>query len=94
MKDEKYWTRCEDSTGWVELTVTGPPMVPAGKVTSQDLLKGLYTIRDNNLAGLSGAPLTFVEGQPKKLVNCLFYIRIKEQQWIAPYGSKPTCVAL
>ena len=25
-------TRCEASTGWTELTVTGPPIVPFGKV--------------------------------------------------------------
>src|SRR4029077_18470892 len=28
-----YCTRCEASTGWVALTVTGPPMVPCGKLT-------------------------------------------------------------
>ena len=66
--------------------------LPAGKVTSADLLKGLYTIKDNNLNGLSGAPLTFVEGQ-KKLVNCFFYIKLSGGKWGAPYGSVPKCVA-
>jgi branched-chain amino acid transport system substrate-binding protein len=67
--------------------------LPAGKVTSRDLLNGLYTIRDNTLAGLSGTPLTFVEGQqPKKLVNCLFYIRLTGAKWTAPFGSKPICL--
>jgi branched-chain amino acid transport system substrate-binding protein len=68
--------------------------LPPGKVTSQDLLKGLYTIKDNNLGGLSGAPLTYVEGGPKTLVNCFFYIQLKEAKWGAPYGSKPFCVNL
>ena len=31
LKDWLNWTRCEASTGWVEVTVTGPPMVPCGK---------------------------------------------------------------
>ena len=67
--------------------------LPAGKVTSRDLLNGLYTIRDNTIDGLSGAPLTFVEGQsPKKLVNCLYYIRLTGAKWTAPYGSKSICV--
>src|SRR2546421_680518 len=26
------WTRCEASTGWSEVIVTGPPMVPWGKL--------------------------------------------------------------
>ncbi|HEV7861813.1 MAG TPA: ABC transporter substrate-binding protein [Acidimicrobiia bacterium] len=67
--------------------------LPAGKVTSRDLLNGLYTIRDNTLAGLSGTPLSFVEGQqPKKLVNCLFYIKLTGAKWTAPFGSKPICL--
>jgi branched-chain amino acid transport system substrate-binding protein len=67
--------------------------LPSGKVTSRDLLNGLYTIKDDNLAGLSGTPLTFVEGQsPKKLVNCLFYIRLTGAKWTAPYGSKSICL--
>jgi hypothetical protein len=70
--------------------VKGAPL-PAGKVTSADLLKGLYTIKGNNLNGLSGAPLTFIEGQ-KKLVNCFFYIQLKGAKWGAPYGSTPKCV--
>jgi branched-chain amino acid transport system substrate-binding protein len=67
--------------------------LPAEKVVSRDLLNGLYTIRDNTLAGLSGTPLTFVEGQqPKKLVNCLFYIKLTGAKWTAPFGSKPICL--
>src|SRR5437868_4350752 len=33
LNDEKYCTGCEARTGWVELTITGPPMEPFGKVT-------------------------------------------------------------
>jgi branched-chain amino acid transport system substrate-binding protein len=68
--------------------------LPAGKVTSADLLRGLYTIKNDTLAGLSGAPLTFTEGGPKSLVNCFYYIRLKDAQWTDPFGSKPSCVNL
>ncbi|MEW6471166.1 MAG: ABC transporter substrate-binding protein, partial [Actinomycetota bacterium] len=70
--------------------VKGAPL-PEGKVTSADFLKGLYTIRNNNLGGLSGAPLTFVEGK-KVLTNCFYYIQLKGGKWGAPYGSTPKCV--
>jgi branched-chain amino acid transport system substrate-binding protein len=73
--------------------VKGAPL-PPGKVTSADMLKGLYTIKANNLNGLSGAPLTFNETGPKTLVNCFYYIQLKEAKWGAPYGSKPFCVNL
>src|SRR5207253_8111310 len=33
LNDEKYCTRWEARIGWVEVIVTGPPIVPAGKVT-------------------------------------------------------------
>src|SRR5438874_9720770 len=32
LKDWLNWTLCEASTGWVEVTVTGTPMVPCGNV--------------------------------------------------------------
>jgi branched-chain amino acid transport system substrate-binding protein len=70
--------------------VKGAPL-PAGKVTSADLLKGLYTIKGNNLNGLSGVPLTFVEGK-KVLTNCFFYIKLTGGKWTAPYGSTTKCV--
>src|SRR2546423_14933890 len=33
LNDEKYCTRWEARIGWVEVMVTGPPIVPAEKVT-------------------------------------------------------------
>jgi branched-chain amino acid transport system substrate-binding protein len=71
--------------------VAGAPL-PAGKVTSDHLLRGLYTIRNSTLDGLSGAPLTFIEGGPKQLVNCFYYIRLKGGKWTDPFNSKPSCV--
>src|SRR6267154_3780037 len=39
-----YWTRCEASTGWLELIVTGPPMVPAGNVTTTSTPEPTLTV--------------------------------------------------
>ena len=78
--------------GLLREAVKGAPL-PAGKVTSRDFLNGLYTIRDNTIDGLSGAPLTLRGGpDPKKLVNCLYYIRLTGAKWTAPYGSKSICM--
>ena len=72
--------------------VKGAPL-PPGKVTSRDLLNGLYTLRDNTLDGLSGAPLSFIEGQARRSWSTAsIYIRLTGAKWIAPYGSKPVCV--
>ena len=70
--------------------VKGAPL-PPGKVTNEDLLKGLYTIKDNNLGGLA-PPLSFTEGEKKDGFRCIYYIRLTGQQWTAPYGSKTTCL--
>jgi branched-chain amino acid transport system substrate-binding protein len=70
--------------------IKGAPL-PPGKVTNEDLLKGLYTIKDNNLGGLA-PPLSFTEGEKKDGFRCIYYIRLTNQQWTAPYGSKTTCL--
>ncbi|HVW32094.1 MAG TPA: ABC transporter substrate-binding protein, partial [Acidimicrobiia bacterium] len=74
--------------------VKGAGALPAGKVASTDLLRGLWTLRDDNLQGLSAVPLTFEEGKPRKQVNCFYYIQLTGGKWGAPYGSKPACVNL
>ena len=72
--------------------VKGAPL-PPGKVTSRDLLNGLYTIKDNTLDGLVRCAADVHRGTAtKKLVNCLYYIQLDGRKWTAPYGSKPICV--
>jgi branched-chain amino acid transport system substrate-binding protein len=57
--------------------------------TAADILKGLYSLKDETLGGLS-SPLNFVKGKPTS-VKCWFYYGIKDGQFTAPYGSQPTC---
>jgi branched-chain amino acid transport system substrate-binding protein len=55
--------------------------------TSQDLLNGLWAMRNETLGGLTPA-LTFVKGQPAAPPNCGFYMEAKGGHWVAPLGAK------
>lgn len=64
--------------------------VPATQtVSSADILRGLYTIHNNTLGGIS-PPLTFVPGKAHT-VDCWFWMRTKNSQWTTPYGLTPYC---
>jgi branched-chain amino acid transport system substrate-binding protein len=58
--------------------------------TSQSLLKGLWSIKDDTLGGLT-LPHTFVENQPAKPQACWFNLRILNQAWVSPDGFKLNC---
>ena len=65
--------------------------LPAGEVTSADFFPGLYAIKNNTLGGMV-APLTFDEGGLAEEPRCVFYVRIIDARWEAPFGSKQVCV--
>jgi branched-chain amino acid transport system substrate-binding protein len=84
----------------------GPPLGwTAGKVlqraaadigeppTSEAILRGLWSIRDDTLGGLA-APLTFVPDQPIKPRPCWFTIVVKERTFTSPDGFRQQCRAL
>ena len=58
--------------------------------TSEAVLRGLWTVRDDSLGGLT-YPLTFVENQPKARKTCWFDITIQKGAWVAVGDSKMTC---
>ena len=58
--------------------------------TSQDILNGLYSIKNDDLGGLT-VPLTFTKGQPPQVPDCYFVVQIKNAKFTAPQGSKPNC---
>ena len=61
--------------------------------TSADIVKGLYTIKNNNLGGLI-APLTFTPKLPREgITSCYFLLTIAGGTWKAPEGSKCLPVA-
>ena len=58
--------------------------------TSQAVLAGLWTIKDDSLGGLT-YPLTFTQGQPATPRACWSVVIVKQQQWTAPYGGGMDC---
>ena len=58
--------------------------------TSEDILRGLWAMRNETLGGLSG-PLTFIEGQPAAPLTCYWPVRAKDGKWVAPTGGQGVC---
>ncbi|GAA0617510.1 hypothetical protein GCM10009547_19700 [Sporichthya brevicatena] len=56
--------------------------------TSADVIKGLYTIKNETLGGLV-APLTFTPKLPRDgITSCYFLVAISQGKFVAPEGSK------
>ena len=66
--------------------------LPADNPTPADIMKGMYTIKNNSFDGLLSEPLTFTEGQNSPDHSCYFVVQIKNGAYTAPYGSKPQCL--
>ena len=58
--------------------------------TSEAVLRGLWSVRDDTLGGLT-LPLTFVENQPAKRQACWFSIVLSKQAFVSPDGSSLHC---
>jgi branched-chain amino acid transport system substrate-binding protein len=59
----------------LERAVTNLP--PAGQLTSKDILAGMYTVKDDDLGGLT-YKLSFTEGQPDPAPVCGWIVVIKK----------------
>jgi branched-chain amino acid transport system substrate-binding protein len=79
------------ATGWVagKLLERGGATLPE-PATSEALLRGLWSIKNDDLAGLT-APLTFVEGQPTTPTACWFTIVLENHAWLSPDAFKRHC---
>ncbi|HYH49407.1 MAG TPA: ABC transporter substrate-binding protein [Acidimicrobiia bacterium] len=64
-------------------TLSEPP-------TSESVLRGLWTIKDDNLGGLT-YPLTFAEGAKSVRKTCWFSLRVKDGKWSSPDGNRQFC---
>ncbi|HWE68159.1 MAG TPA: ABC transporter substrate-binding protein [Acidimicrobiales bacterium] len=63
----------------------------ASNPTSAQILKGLYSIKNNTLGGLT-APLTFTNnGQPPTKISCYFAAQVENKKWTAPFGDTLQC---
>lgn len=62
-------------------------------VTSADVLAGLYSFKDQNLAGEVANGLTYTKGKPFGFTAnaCYFVVGIKNGQVTAPAGLTPQC---
>jgi len=58
--------------------------------TPQEFLQGLWTIKNNDLGGLT-TPLTFVKGKGSTPAKCAFVAGISDGRYVAPRGSKLIC---
>jgi branched-chain amino acid transport system substrate-binding protein len=81
------------ATGWVggkllEKVGANLPEPP----TSEAILKGLWSLQNDDLGGLTH-PLTFVPGQPATKLACWFNIATKGGNWVSPDGFQRHCAA-
>jgi branched-chain amino acid transport system substrate-binding protein len=58
--------------------------------TSAELYEALWKVKNETLGGLT-VPLTFSKGKAPQIQNCYFLWAIKDGQFAAPNGTKPTC---
>jgi branched-chain amino acid transport system substrate-binding protein len=58
--------------------------------TSAQFLAGIYSIKNNNLGGLT-PPLTFTSGQVPTLSSCYFAAQVENNKWTAPSGDNLQC---
>ena len=59
--------------------------------TSESLLRGLWSIKNHDLAGLT-MPLTFEEDKPAKRLACWFNVRLIKGAWTSPDGFQRRCL--
>jgi branched-chain amino acid transport system substrate-binding protein len=58
---------------------------------SQDILNGLWTIKNNTLGGLA-PPITYHQGQGAVGSSCYFLVEVQGGKWTAPKGSQTSCL--
>ena len=65
--------------------------IPADNPSPQDVLNGLYSLKNETLGGLI-QPATFSPDQKSRGSSCYFPLVIKDKKWLAPLGAKQECV--
>lgn len=86
--------------GWVSAkvfqeaaTIGTAGLSPSAKVTSQDILNGLWSMKDDTIGGLDPGPMarTFTKGQVAPIAWCVFVSKLENGRWVAPNGMIPLC---
>jgi branched-chain amino acid transport system substrate-binding protein len=83
------------SAGWTAglLLNTASANLPAVNPQSADILKGLWSIK-NNILGGAAPPLTFVQGQAAQPSHCTFSMQMTLGKWTAPSGGRLPCATV
>lgn len=77
--------------GWMDGQLFGKALAASsGEPGPQQVLEGLWTIRNDTFGGLTG-PLTFVKGKNPRPPVCMFIVRIVNGKYTSPDGPKPLC---
>jgi branched-chain amino acid transport system substrate-binding protein len=81
----------QTATGWtsaklLQRAATSLPEPP----TSEAVLRGLWSIKNEDLGGLTG-PLTFTEDKPPPVVECWFTVIIHDRRWESPDNFRRHC---
>ena len=68
-------------------------LAPSAPVTSQDILNGLWSLKNNTLGGITPGPLarTFTQGKVAPDPYCVFWSRLVNGHWTAAQGMVPLC---
>ena len=76
--------------GWASAKLLEKALRRSGDPTSAGILRGLWSLKDETLDGLT-IPLTFTERQRSSKGRCWFPTQIKDGAWTAPLGAGPRC---
>ena len=82
------------SVVWVagQMLLQASRNLPADNPTAQDIMNGMWTIKNQSFDGLVADPVTFTQGQPSPDHPCYFVIQIKNGGYTTPLGTKPQCL--
>src|SRR3954451_2330809 len=92
--DGDNWREGSASYTWVGLQLVAKALASAGpEPTSEDVMTGLNSIKDDDLGGLIPNKITFTAGQPIPFGGspCAFVVGVKDGKVTAPNGLTPVC---
>ena len=80
-------------TGWVsgKFLEKAATQSPAPTLDSAGILAGLWTIKDDDLGGLT-SPQLFSQDQPARVSRCWWLIQTVKGKWTSPNGGQRGCV--
>lgn len=84
----------DQASAWVAAKVFEAAIADvADEPTSDDVLRGLWSMRNETLGGLASGRLarTYTRDAPAPDTFCVFGVRVERGRWVAPDGLTPLC---